>query len=76
MKMVTVFSDIKLSIEKDESAHKTLTLRSFFRQFKKTGKEVPKEYYKALQESDLETRERLIESLLNNYYKRRNRSKK
>ena len=34
---------IVLSIEKDPSAHKTLTLRSFFRQFKPGN--VPKEYY-------------------------------
>lgn len=61
------FFDIKLSIEKDVNAHKTLTLRSFYRQFKKTGKDVPKEYYQALQETDLDTRERLIECLLDKY---------
>lgn len=38
---------IKLSIEKDERAHKTLELRAFFRQFAK-GK-APKEYYDYLQ---------------------------
>jgi DNA (cytosine-5)-methyltransferase 1 len=37
---------IVLSIEKDEYAHQTLELRSFFRQFE-TGK-VPEEYYKHL----------------------------
>lgn len=37
------FFDIKLSIEMDEHAHKTLELRSFFRQFP-IGK-APKEYY-------------------------------
>lgn len=37
---------IKLSIEKDEIAHKTLTLRAFFRQFPK-GK-APVEYYEYL----------------------------
>jgi len=36
-----------LSIEKDIYAHRTLELRSFFRQFKK--KKVPKEYYEYLQ---------------------------
>lgn len=36
---------IAVSIEKDESAHKTLLLRSFFRQF---GDDVPKEYYQFL----------------------------
>ena len=37
---------ITLSIEMEELAHKTLQLRSFFRQFKKSG--VPEEYYDAL----------------------------
>ncbi len=37
---------ISLSIEKDEFAHKTLTLRSFFRQFEKAH--VPKDYYEFL----------------------------
>lgn len=37
--------DIKLSIEKDENAHKTPTLRSFYRQFRKKADSVPKEYY-------------------------------
>lgn len=37
---------IKLSIEKEEHAHRTLLLRAFFRQFKK-GK-VPNEYYEVL----------------------------
>ncbi len=35
---------IALSIEKDEHAHKTLTLRSFFRQFEPG--QVPEDYYK------------------------------
>lgn len=47
--------DIKLSIEMDESAHKTLELRSFFRQFPKD--KLPKEYYEVLSEIDLEKRE-------------------
>jgi len=34
---------IKLSIEKDDDAHKTLELRAFFRQFQ--PKEIPPEYY-------------------------------
>src|SRR5258707_13086727 len=37
---------IKLSIEKDHIAHKTLELRAFFRQFPKG--EAPKEYYSYL----------------------------
>lgn len=40
---------IKLSIEKDAAAHKTLHLRSFFRQF--TEKSAPKEYYEYLSAS-------------------------
>ena len=37
---------IKLSIEKDEYAHKTLELRAFYRQF--IGRTVPVEYYEYL----------------------------
>ncbi|HSY35618.1 MAG TPA: DNA (cytosine-5-)-methyltransferase [Acidobacteriaceae bacterium] len=44
---------IRLSIEKEENAHRTLTLRAFFRQFER-GK-VPKEYYEVLRgESTIE----------------------
>lgn len=42
--------DIKLSIEKDEYAHKTLELRSFYRQFDKD--KVPVKYYELLQETN------------------------
>lgn len=56
--------DIKLSIEKDINAHKTLTLRSFYRQFVKNNKQVPKEYYDALRETDLSEREILIDKML------------
>ena len=59
--------DIKLSIEKDLNAHKTLTWRSFYRQFEKIGKAIPKEYYLAYQEKDLKKREQLIESTLEKY---------
>jgi len=38
---------IKLSIEKDEFAHRTLELRAFYRQF--VGKSIPPEYYDYLQ---------------------------
>ena len=55
--------DIKLSIEKDINAHKTLTLRSFYRQFVKDNRQVPKEYYDALRETDLSKREILIEKM-------------
>ncbi len=37
---------IKLSIEKDEFAHKTLELRAFYRQF--SSKDIPDEYYQYL----------------------------
>ena len=63
---VSVF-DIKLSIEKDTYAHKTLTLRSFYRQFDKKGKNPPHEYYKVLCEVDLNKREELMELMLDKY---------
>src|SRR5699024_7810586 len=45
---------VKLSIEKDDHAHKTLTLRSFVRQF--PYKNLPDEYYQFLsQEIDINT---------------------
>lgn len=59
--------DIKLSIEKEENAHKTLTLRSFYRQFKKNNKTVPNAYYQALMQSDIAEREKQVEKLLNDY---------
>ena len=39
---------IAISIEKDESAHRTLLLRAFYRQFKQDNLTVPKEYYEFL----------------------------
>lgn len=59
--------DIKLSIEKDQHAHKTLTLRSFYRQFKKSNKPLPTEYYEALKEPNLKKREILIEEMLDSF---------
>jgi DNA (cytosine-5)-methyltransferase 1 len=59
--------DIKLSIEKDIHAHKTLMWRSFYRQFVKNNKEVPSEYYDAYRESNLKKREKIIESTLDKY---------
>lgn len=53
--------DIKLSIEKDQYAHQTLELRSFFRKFPPGT--VPEEYYEILKESNLEKRNSLIEEL-------------
>jgi DNA (cytosine-5)-methyltransferase 1 len=57
--------NIKLSIEKDEKAHSTLELRSFFRQFN-VG-EVPEEYYKVLQAKTLEKRQELKTKLFTLY---------
>jgi DNA (cytosine-5)-methyltransferase 1 len=59
--------DIKLSIEKDENAHKTLTWRSFFRQFDKEGKKVPQEYYDALEMSNIIEREAFIKKTLDSF---------
>ncbi|MDO8340787.1 MAG: DNA cytosine methyltransferase [Candidatus Woesebacteria bacterium] len=57
--------DIKLSIEKDIEAHKTLELRSFFRKFKK--EKVPTEYYDVLREKKIQQREILISELFDKY---------
>ena len=57
--------DIRLSIEKDENAHKTLELRSFYRQFPIGW--VPVDYYKVLQEADLSQREFLKIQLYKKY---------
>lgn len=55
--------DIKLSIEKDATAHKTLKLRSFYRQFLHRGEKIPDEYYELLRESDLKEREKKLKNL-------------
>jgi DNA (cytosine-5)-methyltransferase 1 len=57
--------DIKLSIEKDNEAHKTLELRSFFRKFN-TDK-LPTEYYDVLKEKNIQQREILISHLFDKY---------
>lgn len=59
--------DIKLSIEMDSNAHKTLELRSFYRKF--AAKNVPQEYYKILEEKNSEKREILKEELFKKYPK-------
>ena len=59
--------NIELSIEKEPNAHKTLVWRSFFRQFKKKRKPIPKEYYEVYKEQDLKKREALIEKILDSY---------
>jgi DNA (cytosine-5)-methyltransferase 1 len=48
---------IRLSVEKDVSAHKTLELRSFFRQF--PDGEVPEDYYRYVRGEGM-TREELF----------------
>ena len=55
--------EIKLSIEKDEHAHKTLRLRSFYRQFKKDA--VPELYYSYVRENDVKNQNNLLEKLKN-----------
>lgn len=59
--------DIKLSIEKDEFAHKTLTLRSFYRQFIKTNRPVPSDYYDLLREEKIKLRDKKLSEMLKNY---------
>lgn len=56
---------IKLSIEKEENAHQTLELRSFFRNFDKG--EVPEEYYKVLEETDLKMKNDLKLAMFKKY---------
>ncbi len=67
--------DIKLSIEKEESAHMTLTLRSFYRQFKKSGRKVPEEYYDLLREKNLRERGKRFKQLFENYKYEGNKAK-
>ncbi|MGV8963791.1 MAG: DNA cytosine methyltransferase [Candidatus Saccharimonadaceae bacterium] len=59
------FFKVKLSIEKEDDAHKTLELRSFCRQFK--SGDLPADYYKMLQESDLSEREIKKQLLFDKY---------
>lgn len=59
--------DIRLSIEMDENAHKTLRLRSFYRQFKQD--EVPDLYYSYIKENDLKKKEKLLTKLKEIYSK-------
>lgn len=57
--------DVKLSIEKDANAHKTLKLRSFFRKF--PINQAPPEYYDMIMQSDPEKREQLRIQLFEKY---------
>lgn len=60
----SVAFDIRLSIEKDAAAIRTLTWRAFYREFAKRGEQVPEEYYAVMREPDIAERERAIEALL------------
>jgi len=66
--------DIKLSIEKDENAHRTLQLRAFTRQFEHGN--LPEEYYELLRETDLNKREELKIRLFEIYPKQSEQAKK
>ncbi len=57
--------NIKLSIEKDPNAHKTLRLRSFYRQFPK--EEIPELYYDYIKENNPKTQEEIFKQLKTNY---------
>ena len=57
--------DIKLSIEKDINAHKTLQLRSFTRQFPLN--KLPNQYYDVLKETNLVERDKKLEELYMSY---------
>ncbi len=65
--------DIKLSIEMDDNAHKTLEIRSFYRQF--SAKNVPTEYYRIMMEKDSGKRELLKEELFERFPKQAGRAK-
>lgn len=56
---------IGLSVEKDHSAHLTLELRSFIRQFPHGS--IPKEYYYAVSEQDIARREKSIKALFSKF---------
>lgn len=66
--------DIKLSIEKDEHAHKTLELRSFYRQFDEG--QVPAEYYDFLKETNLSKQKQLRKKLFEKYNEQGNHAKR
>ncbi|MGI6311491.1 MAG: DNA cytosine methyltransferase [Bacteroidales bacterium] len=57
--------DIRLSIEMDEFAHKTLLFRSFYRQFDRD--KLPEEYYNVLMENNSHKREDKLRDLYSLY---------
>lgn len=68
------FFKIKLSIEKEENAHKTLELRSFCRQFEPS--QLPPEYYEVLKEANLSQRDKKIQHLYEKYSEKYEYAKK
>lgn len=65
--------DIRLSIEKEFNAHKTLELRSFFRKFPKGC--VPNEYYEVYRANSVKKRAGLKEELFKKYPDEYNKAK-
>lgn len=65
--------DIRLSIEMDSNAHKTLELRSFFRKF--PINQAPREYYDIMRESRLDKRDELREQLFSKFQKQSQEAK-
>jgi len=59
--------EIKLSIEKDEHAHQTLRLRSFYRQFSK--EEVPDLYYRFIKENNANKQQKILSEIKLKYKK-------
>ncbi len=59
--------DIKLSIEMDENAHKTLELRSFCRWFFSRNSQLPPEYYRVMMGKDVRERDILKKELFNKF---------
>ena len=57
--------DIRLSIEMDEFAHKTLLFRSFYRQFDRD--KLPEEYYNVLMENNSHKREDKLRDLYSTF---------
>jgi len=65
--------DIRLSIEKDKEAHKTLLLRSFYRQFPKDS--IPELYYRYITENNPKKQKELLVELKVGYSKQWNKAK-
>lgn len=57
--------DIKLSIEKNEHAHQTLLLRSFYRKF--PPGEIPEQYYQYIKENNPKKQKDILASLKKKY---------